>query len=176
MPAASIIGLLLNLAGTVLAGTALVDDWREHSGGRPLLPWLASARTWVVLRILRPKPKTIELGAHLNATVGITAMGGTIRTIPSADASTDLQVEYLRREVEALHARIGSEVGELRKSVADVKGSLDEAQREAAAATKSVEELARKIATGTVRKQMLGLLLIGVGSVVSVLPAVFGWH
>jgi hypothetical protein len=174
--AALILGLLLNIVGTVLAGRALVDDWREHAEGRPLIPWLLPVRKWLLTVVRHNRLHQVTSTRSTSWNVNITGEGRVNRLIPEAGAPINAQIDYLRREVERLYLQMEVNRQEGTTSIDRVTAALMAAQNEAATATTNVERLARKIATGTVRMEMLGLLLIGLGSVVSVLPAVFGWR
>jgi hypothetical protein len=46
---------------------------------------------------------------------------------------------------------------------------------ESRAAVARLDGITRDIATGTVTRQLWGLIFVGTGSVVSILPTVFGW-
>ncbi|TCC65674.1 hypothetical protein E0H73_01680 [Kribbella pittospori] len=95
---------------------------------------------------------------------------------PPIDAPVDIQLRFVRQRLIALETRIGKERQEADQRIARVQeaGQLTDARVQAAIA--AVDAKVREVATGNVRMQLGGLLLVGIGSVISTLPAVFGWH
>ncbi|WP_270887734.1 hypothetical protein [Pedococcus sp. 5OH_020] len=176
MKIAAVIGLVLNVTGTFLAGKALIQDYRENAQGVPLLPWLVAARRWAANQLPFRGPVTASGTVFLGGEGILVAEGLVTRLIPDADAPTERQIEYLRREVDALHQALDTYHREADRRIDDVSQQLAGTEAKAAAATSEVELLARRNATSTVGMQLFGLLLIGIGSVVSVLPAVLGWN
>lgn len=170
---AAIIGLLFNVAGTSLAGWALWQDYSQHAD-RPLLPWAASARAWFRLNVLRRKPRTISVTTSGTASWNVaTSASGSVSL--AADAPIDRQIAYLREQVESLHDRIGEQRREFSDDISRVNQALSQARTEAHEAVTRVEKMAKGIATGTVKIQIIGLMLVGFGSVIAALPVVLGW-
>lgn len=165
-----IIGLSLNVAGIGLAVSALWQEWGEHGRG-DFLPWLATAWRRVTRR------RVHHVGeAHLGVGVGITAWVGTATGhAPDADLSVDQRVDRLRHDVDALTAQLRAQDSRQAQAVGKVTEAVNEARAEAQSGISDVREMARMVAVGTLRRQMFGLVLIGLGSLVSVLPALLGW-
>lgn len=173
MKTAAIIGLVLNIAGVSLAGWALRQDYRKHAR-RPLLPW-AAAREWFMVKVLRQtRSINVNVGS-VRGTIAVVSSATGIVT-PAADAPMDSQIAYLRDQVMTLHTMIGEQGRKISAEIAKVDRAVGEARQDAQEAVTNIEEMARDIATGTVKIQLSGLLLIGIGSIIAALPVVFGWE
>jgi hypothetical protein len=170
---ATIIGLVLNIAGASLAGWALIQDYRKHAR-KPLLPWVA-AKEWFLSKVLRQTRSVTVLGGTAHGTFGFVGTATGIAT-PAVDAPMDSQITYLRDQVMTLHSMIGVQRREISAEIGKVHQAVREARQDARDAVTSVEEMARDIATATVKIQLFGLLLIGTGSIIAALPVVFGWE
>jgi hypothetical protein len=171
--AATIIRLLLNVAGASLAGWALIQDYRKHAR-QPLLPWVA-VKEWFLANVLRQTRSVTVHGGAAHATIRIVGTASGIVT-PAADAPMDSQITYLRDQVMTLHSMIVVQRREISTEINEVDQAVREARQDARDAVNNVEEMARDVATGTVKIQLLGLLLIGTGSIIAALPVVFGWE
>jgi hypothetical protein len=170
---AAIIGLVLNIAGVSLAGWALRQDYRKHAR-KPLMPW-AAAREWFMVKVLRQTRSVTANVGSLKGTIAVVS-SATGMVTPGADAPMDSQIAYLRDQVMTLHTMIGEQGRKISAEIAKVDRAVGEARQDAQEAITSVEEMARDIATGTVKIQLFGLLLIGMGSIIAALPVVFGWE
>ena len=173
MRIAAFIGLLLNVAGVTLAGWALGQDYRKHAD-QPMLPKVAAAKRWFLVKVLRQTRSVTIPGGKATGTVTFTGSGTGFAT-PAADAPVDHQIAYLRDQVLKLHNRISEQRSEITEEINTVRQSVTDAARDAHEAVASVRDMARDIATGTVKIQMLGLLLVGLGSAVAAVPVVLGW-
>lgn len=170
---AAILGLVFNLAGTWLVGTALWDDWREYAEDQPLVPFIIRVKGWFV-RLLRAERLTRVTSTRSTSwNVDMTGGATTVHLAPAPNAPVDQQIEYLRGQVAALNVALDHHRAESSGQFQTARMARDDARNEAATATAAVERLARQIAIGTIRKQMLGLGLIGLGPIASVLPAVY---
>lgn len=170
-----IVGLLLNITGTLLAGRALQLDWQAHGQGRPLLPWLVQSLGWVRVHVLRRRG---TIHAVLGSIASVSSVGEvSVWMTPAVPAETDpvdAQIAYLRRAVDALREQVAAHRNETNAMVDRVAQSVAEARKDAQTAVSRVEEMARDIAVGTVKLQMLGLFLIGSGTIIGALPALLG--
>jgi hypothetical protein len=171
----AITGLTLTLVGTVLAGRALWQDWRAHSGGAPLIPALGRMRSWFARRVLRRPPvkHAVGFGAALGASASLSATG---YVAPPSNAPVDVQMRFVRERLVALETRIGTERQEVDQRIDRVQTAAQEADARSSAAITKVEAKVREVATGSVRMELVGLLLVGFGSIVATLPAVFNWQ
>jgi hypothetical protein len=64
---------------------------------------------------------------------------------------------------------------ELDQKIDRVQQDGQAADARSRAAVADVEAKVREVATGSVRMELVGLVLVGFGSVISTAPAVFGW-
>ncbi|MFI5709806.1 hypothetical protein [Kribbella sp. NPDC051620] len=170
----AISGLVLTVAGTLLAAMALIGDWRDHGGGEPLIPMIARARAWFRRHVLGRKPEVHSVSGQVTAHWGVTA-SATGYVSPPSNAPVDVQMRFVRERLIALESRIGTERQELDQKIGRLQ---EDAQATNARSQKAIDELevkVRDVATGSVRLDLFGLVLVGVGSIVSALPAVFGW-
>jgi hypothetical protein len=93
----------------VLAGRALWQDWRAHSGGAPLIPVLGRMRRWFVRSVLWRKPEVHSVTGHGNAVVGAGTLTASGFAAPPSNAPVDVQMRFVRERLRALEARIGEE-------------------------------------------------------------------
>lgn len=164
--ALQLVAVVLNVAGLALAGWALWQDWRAYSRGVPLLPWWTRVRTYLAVKVFRrSRNVTIEvqgITSHVHVSDGV-----RVTVTPGPDAPVERWIEVLRGEIAALHA----EDERTRQRLDDLRGAVDDKHREALVRVDEVEGLARGIATGTLRKQMLGLVLVAAGTVAGAVGA-----
>jgi len=170
----AIIGLVLNIAGTALAGSALLDDWSAHGRG-PLVPPLAKAWTWARVRLLR-KGRRVAIGSAAGSITITSSAEAYLRSPVDPDAPVEEQIANLRKEIDHLHTRISHERAVINRAIGDVRTSVATASEETTEAVSKIEEMARGIATGTVRRELVGLVSIGIGATISVLPVLFHWE
>lgn len=162
----AVVAVVLNVAGLALAAWALLQDWREYSRGVPLLAWWAKISTYLAVKVfrrsrgLRIEVPGIASHVHVSDSVRVTVT-------PGPDAPVERWIEVLRGEIEALHA----EDERTRQRVDDLRAAVEVKHREALGRVDEVEDLARGVATGTLRKQMLGLVLVAAGTVAGALGA-----
>ncbi|SRR6266508_1234502 len=172
--ACAIVGLVLTMAGTLLAGLALWLDWRAHAGGEPLIPVVAKTRRWLVWWALRRPAVTHSVGASLTAQWRVsTAASGY--AAPPSNAPVDVQMRFVRERITALEETIASQRREVDQNIDHVQTQAHAAAVESRVAIAAVEAKIREVATGSVRMELVGLMLVGVGSIISTTPAVFGW-
>lgn len=169
----AVIGLLFTLAGTSLAGWALVQDYKHSQ--KPFWPWVVSVREWFLLRVLRRTRSVTVVGTTGRGTWSVESSGMGI-ALASADASIEEQFADLRKHILDLHTRITTERQEIKAEIGTVRQSVLEARSDANQALTGVEKMARDMATGTVKIQFWGIMLVGFGSVFAALPVVLGWR
>jgi len=170
----AIAGLILTTVGTVLAGWALWQDWRVHAGGEPLIPVLAKARRWLVMRVLRRPPGTHVVGKAVSTSWDVHATA-TGYVAPPSNAPVDVQMRFVRERIQALEATIAKQRQELDQRIDRVQSDSRKADAESRQAIADLTGTVRELATGSVRMELVGLVLVGVGSIVATAPAVFGW-
>lgn len=95
--------------------------------------------------------------------------------IPAEDAPVELQIEYLRGQVESLRDKIREE-GRARQlaitaaydDLSTTTSTLDEQLR-------TLDGRVTDLAAGSTWRQLWGLVLVGTGSALTALPALFRW-
>jgi hypothetical protein len=159
----TITGFVLTLAGIVCAVLAFVRTWHELLPEHPLVP----LPRW-------PWGKgvvTLHSGSG-HAKFNFNASGRGWVSIAET-APVDEQIAYLRRSVLALDCEIGAEAVRSAKRDADLKAQV--AQVEAALQQSAVDLRVHmtRVSTGTIRLQLFGIFLVGLGACLGVVPAVF---
>jgi hypothetical protein len=85
-------------------------------------------------------------------------------------------MRFVRERLLVLERRIATERQAVDEKIARVQADGQAAATRSQAAIDELDAKVREVATGSVRLELLGLLLVGVGSIVSKLPAVCGWQ
>ncbi len=173
MRACAVIGVILNVLGTVIAAWALVTENRKH-GGKAILPIRAAYR-WVRVRLLRRTRELQSATGSATATWNVYGKAGGVAW-PPADAPPHEQVTYLQRAVMQLHQRIDTERQEIDAKVQQINESLSLRIGESKIELARVDEKVRALATESARWEVLGLFLIGLGTIIGVVPTVLGWR
>lgn len=101
-------------------------------------------------------------------------MKATGDVAPPSNAPVDVQMRFVRERLRALEARIAEERQEVDQRIDRVQTAAQEADARSQTAIAEVEAKVREVATGSVRMELVGLVLVGFGSIVSTLPAAFG--
>jgi hypothetical protein len=177
----SVTGLMLNLAGITCAGVALRKTWKVGEGKSdqgPMFPRLRDRRRrvslWVWQRLGRRRDATVSPGGiHASAVVGqatVTATSGPINAGDPLDVQIkvlDHRIGIVERSVADERTERGREVRHLRR---DTRRHFERLESEDA----ELREFARRLTLGTVRLQMIGVLLLGAGTVVGLIPVLCG--
>lgn len=169
--AVTIVGLVFVIAGIWCGVDAYVATVREHDE-LPVWPWAArkAERALALARSRRaqeppPPPRTIE-----PASIPSGERFGTPTITQSPPPTLEERLEKLERrqletdeQVAATRARVKEMTADLRRELAEQGHRLD-------AADTQLESLAKSTAVSGARQQLLGLILVGVGTVVMALP------
>lgn len=119
------------------------------------------AHEWVRVNVLR-RPPTLSRVTASRATVwAVSDLKASGVVWPASDAAVAAQVEYLQREVMALHERIAAERREVDDKVRAVNDTLTARIGKVEAATSETAEAVRSLATDSVRWEVVGLLCVG---------------
>lgn len=172
--ACAVIGLTLNLLGTAIAGWAIYSENREH-GGNAILP-VGAAHEWVRVKVFRRAPRLSRVTSSRASAWAVATLKASAVVWPAPDAPVATQVEYLQREVLALHTLLASERREIDEKAQALAQQLSSRIAATEERVQKVDEKVRGLATQSVRWEVLGLFLVGAGSVISVLPAALGWN
>jgi hypothetical protein len=168
----SVVGLILNLCGTVIAGRAIYAENRQH-GGREIAP-VKAAYEWVRVHVFR-RPRRRTQVTSSRAVVGAAVRAKASGVVwPSPDAPAATQVEYLQRAVTDLHTLLAQERREIDEEARTVKAELSKRISATETGVERCEAKIRGLATESARWEVVGLFLVGLGSAASVLPAAFG--
>lgn len=96
----TVVGLSLNILGTFLAGLAMRKDWAQWGAGRRFLP--------AVLRQGRRRAGVRSVGGVGHVSLGFSASGAG-RVIPAQDANVERMLDWIRSELDDLHAQVAHE-------------------------------------------------------------------
>lgn len=174
----TIFGLLTTGAGIGCAWAAFSRSHAEHGDG-PL--WPAVHRGGQVVRqvwrrhVLRRRGRVVNLAG--SASVGaFAASAWAVVTGPEIDPDLPLeeQVRLLVRRVRNIESQASSDRARFAKNLGDLTAQVGGQAAELRAADEGIRELARSIAVSTVKLQLWGLLLVGVGTVLMALPTLVG--
>lgn len=148
----------------MLAGYVLWRDWRKHRRGEPIVPvrrWVSRAR-----RLLgRPWRGSGTPADDVLVTDAVTA---ELTTGWDADADVHEQLWLLNRSVNLLSLREAEHHDEASAKFRELENDRDSIARDVT----DVREQLTDVATGSVRLELLGLVLVGIGTVLSA----FGGH
>lgn len=166
-----VVGLVLQIGGTILAGLALWDDWREHGHGQPLVP--AAARAGDALRErwrrFRGRPTVVE--AHLMADGALVADAITVTKRDDTEIPEDASPDEIRRIFNRRMSFLNADLEDVRREVRAAEQRIDEklerAEALSAAQHTAAERRFTALATGRIRQELLGLVLVGIGSIIS---------
>lgn len=161
------VGLTLTLIGTGIACQALYADLRRFDT-QPIFPRVV--KFWNRLRRKKDAVHQVVAADAASITDGVGSV--RINVIPAAGAALSQQVKYLRRRVDELQEEAdqirADQDQALRNLAASLRDEIAKLNREVA----RVHDELSAVAAGSARKEIVGLVLIGVGAVFS---AVAGW-
>jgi hypothetical protein len=168
------LGVVLQVAGVVLAGAGLWQTWRQFGPPEGLLPARRLlAEAWSGLKDLSRRVAT-RLGVKrkgrtedLRATMaGAGRMSGRVR-VSFRSLPSDLPVRDALAELDDRTRRIAEQLANLQEAIADERGQAERRHEDLAdqlrATRAHLEERDRLVAVGGVRLEALGLFLVGLG-------------
>lgn len=157
------LGFVLTVLGTLLTAWALWNDHREY-GSRPLVPFWPGLVLWFKRQALRKKksatihPVTAEVNISFNTE-------GNAFVILGQDAPPEEQISWLRQQVVDLHQFWICEANTRREQDAYLEGRVNDVGGRVDREVQRLDGLAKDIAAGSVRKELFGLGLVGLGRV-----------
>jgi hypothetical protein len=163
----TVIGTILSLVGTGCAVVAYRSTWSEHGDG-PLLPqvagWMARAQNRVHQLLGKPRTRVVALSG-----VAEIGMSGSARLVVSGpaipdDADIEQQIALLIRRVENLERQATDDRDHATREVRAVRDVIDKTAAEAVQASAQVEAKAKAMVLDSIRIQLVGLGLVGVGT------------
>lgn len=169
MVACLIVGFCLNVVGIALSVSALLQP-READG--PFSLWPGLSEFW---RRVRRKPRP-AIGHMSGSGSGTLTVSGRARgRAPDDDAPLETQIAHLRAEVDQAFLEMYMLDSQQTRALSEVRHSVDAARTESERGLRDMRERNKDTTARTVPRQFKGLILIGLGSLVSVLPALLGW-
>lgn len=157
MPTVGLIAVILQAVGTVIAIGALASTWRKHGEGRSLVPVPA----WARLR--RRRELTVAGASHAGFGSAEPGTGGT-ELFLTEDARDDAIMRILGNRESVI---VGERLDRFREDVLTQVRALVDADRLTRQADTALRRRMTDIAVGSIRAQMIGLILVGVGTVLS---------
>lgn len=165
----TVLGTACSLAGTACAGWAL---WQNHTpyGSGHLLPALAKIRS-SMRRVLQRKRKGKQVA--LSGTISLPGLSMTAELTVDRDAIAAngpvrdqilAAVDRMRKLEERLTAQHSKDVAAIRNEIQDLRAATETADSR-------LDTMARDIGVGTVKLQLWGLVLVGLGAVLLAIPA-----
>jgi hypothetical protein len=171
------IGTALNIFGLFCAGTAFKASWDEYGEG-DLWPWLGAAITrtkQVASRLAfwrRQVPQTVEVSG-----AGMVASGGygraTVRMGFPQDASDAERIAQLERAVQGIYDDLAEDRGVASRHDAEFTQRLEEVDNKIESESQRLEDLSRAAASSDIQLQLVGLMAIGVGTVLTAVPGIW---
>jgi uncharacterized membrane protein YedE/YeeE len=171
------VGTLLNFAGLWCAGRALVHAWRAYGHG-PLLPWLVSAVQQAVSLGRRLAPWVRRDAAVHSATATATAKPAVavrpVARIGFPDELTDTErIGLLMRAVEGIYLALAEDRNMADKQHSAIHRRVDGLAAQLKDESTRLEKLSKEAVSQDVRLQLAGLVLIGLGTVLSMVPTIW---
>ncbi len=171
------LGTILNVLGLVCAARALVHAWKAYGQG-PLLPWLANGliRAAAVLRHLTPWAKRNATVQTMSGSMAVTSSLSarvTIRVGFPESLSDRERIDRLVRAVEGIYDELGEYRSISNREQAAVSERVSKLAAQLDTESKRLETLSKEAVSQDVRLQLLGLLFIGFGTVLTLVPTVW---
>lgn len=170
-------GLIVTLLGIACGIAALARTWTEHASG-PMLPdpkvagQRACALATRLLPRLRKRP-VVTGGGRALASVDAIGVGDavSVRVRPGNNATADELIEHLLRRVDRLENVTDEDRATASAETAAVRADLAFVSERVHEEALRLEALTKSVAVGTVRLQLVGLILIGVGTALMSAPS-----
>jgi hypothetical protein len=171
------LGTACNLLGLYCGGKAFLASWRRYGDGE-LWPWLAHA-IGVARALLRrvifwrkPKARTLSLNATAS---GSSSLEAYLSQRPGfADPGTDTQrFAMLQHAIELAFDQMSRDQERANRKHAETQMRLSSIASQLENEARRLEGMSREIASGGVQLQLLGLMAIGVGTVLTTLPSIW---
>jgi hypothetical protein len=151
-----------------MAGRALYQDWREHSGGRPLIPPVYPQMASWARQTFRRTAGASAVGTISLADTAAVADALTVeKTISEEDASTEAVMRVFGKRLSFLQADMDEVRTELDKVRDEFMRQIGEVASDLTGTAMELRSTVSKVATGSVRWELSGLVLVGIGSVLS---------
>lgn len=169
------VGALCTIAGLYFGVAALVATWRSYGDG-PLLPWVGAGLGVITTLYRRLTPwvrrDTTFHPLSGSATANVTASArARIRVgLPKDGADREL-LGALARAVGGIYNEIDEDRIETQENLSAILLQLQALETGLKRESERLEALSKSAVSGDVRVQLVSLLLIGLGTLVSLLPS-----
>ncbi|MEV5720856.1 hypothetical protein AB0L41_43915 [Amycolatopsis mediterranei] len=167
-------GLLFSVVGIYCAATAYFATYREHGAG-PMWPaverLLTKAKHWARRLVGRTHDVTVHAGvAEARVGVGIEATAVVTRGPAPAELPLDEQLRWIERRIELVELQAAQDREQHANESRALRASIEAAERLMREVDQAHRELTQSVAVGTVRRQIVGLALVGVGTFLLAIP------
>lgn len=160
-------GALVQIFGTGMAAWALRDNLRTYGDGRGVIPPLATAWSWVRLKLRRRRAQTVIPGTA--ASVGAAAASGSITLSGTAyghaPVPDDMPVPDLLRVFGDRMSTLVAE--ESRRADAALQQKFAEFLAQSDETSNEIRRQIAEVAAGRARQELLGLFLVIIGTVIA---------
>jgi hypothetical protein len=168
------LGLLLALGGVGCGVWAYIDTVREHDD-LPVWPW--AHRQWLAVRARNPfrRRRTVEASVNMVAMSGVAAAAGAAfgaLTVVSGDETLQQRVDRLMGRLELLASRVVTDRSEVEVSLSRLGERVTEQGGRLTEADEQIRALAKSVAVSSARLQLVGLILVGLGTALMAIPAI----
>ena len=178
-------GTALSITGLACAARAL---WLTHVayGEGPLVPWFWHALSSVQSAMRRifgqERPHGTQVFSASGSAMGTSSasLRAQLRVGFPSGQTQDQQIDHLVRAVEGIYRELTEEEGfanqrhsELSESVAKLASRVSDETSRLSGEDARIEVLARKAAAGGVRLQLVSIILIGAGTILATVPAIW---
>lgn len=161
-------GTVLSLVGIACAVAAYQGTWQEHGDG-PLYPqitsWLARVRFRVHRIFGRSPGVVVGVGASVAAAASVSGRLTVTGPAIPPDADLDRKVELLIQRVEAIERQAVDDQGHQVREVVALREAIDKSSSDAAQMASETEAKAKSMILDSIRLQLVGLGLVGTGTV-----------
>jgi len=170
-------GTILNVLGLVCSARALVHAWEAYGQG-PLLPWLANGLRWATAmrRHLTPWAKrnaTVQTLSCRSATTTRLSARLTVREAFPEDLSDHERIDRLVQAVKGIYQELGEACSVFNCEQAEVWERVSKLAAQLDTESKRLETLSKQAVSQDVRLQLLGLLFICFGTVLTLIPTIW---
>jgi cysteine synthase len=167
-------GLLLALAGVGCGIAAYVASVRQHDT-MPVWPWASRMITHARQRLTFKRDVRAGSGTATISLAG-SAIGsgeafGTL-SVARSNETVDERIGRLEARVQLVEERAGAEQARAEKAERLLEEQMNRQGRLMEEADEQLRELAKAVAIGSARLQLVGLILVGVGTMLMAVPTI----
>ncbi len=171
------IGVALNAGGVYCSLSAYARTFKVH-GKTDLLPWMVASRRAMrgflarFLPFLR-KDTTVHLASGTAHAAGGSFLIADMRLVVPADAPVELQIRALNSAIESLDRTVVAEREARASALADVHSQLGELSQRLVDSVQQLDEKLYDVGIESLRRQILGVSMVILGTVLLGLLGLF---